>query len=203
MGCIADQGRIILSDSKYFIQCMLATQLNEYVNSKQIDKNSLIKLNEFVVNAVQGRRSVHSLSPSSSAELTDRLLIILKLEVVPYSGDKIGNPANLEQALQAEKAPAPAAAPVSAAAPAGASRNGAAPPAKGGRPANRSATGKDMGALYPIEGLSPYQNKSVSLSVCHCYHVDAILGGQSKLELQIDPRSNIGPTNEVMESCSV
>ena len=80
---------------------------------------------------------------------------MLKIEVIPYTGDKIGNPANLEQAIAADKTPAPAAAPVNAPPPpAGASRGGAGG-GRGGKPANRSTTGKDMGALYPIEGLSP------------------------------------------------
>ena len=49
-------GRIILSDGKYFIQSMLATQLNHFVESKQLDKNVVVKLTGFVTNAVQGRK---------------------------------------------------------------------------------------------------------------------------------------------------
>lgn len=50
------QHRIILSDGKYFIQAMLATQLNHYVENKELEKNVVIKLTQFVTNAVQGRR---------------------------------------------------------------------------------------------------------------------------------------------------
>lgn len=95
-----------------------------------------------------------------------RLVIILKLEILPYNGEKIGNPANLEQSAAAKEAPVAIAQPAanggsrggapSRGAPAAA--RGAAGAARGGRQPGR-ATGKDMGPLYPIEGLSPYQNK--------------------------------------------
>jgi len=49
-------GRIILSDGQYFIQAMLATQLNDMVTEKQVDKNVVIKLIEYVTNAVQSRK---------------------------------------------------------------------------------------------------------------------------------------------------
>lgn len=48
--------RIILSDGQYFIQAMLATQLNDMVTEKQVDKNVVIKLVEYVTNAVQQRK---------------------------------------------------------------------------------------------------------------------------------------------------
>jgi hypothetical protein len=37
---------------------MLATQLNHMVDSKELDKNVVVKLNGFVTNAVQGRKCV-------------------------------------------------------------------------------------------------------------------------------------------------
>jgi len=48
--------RIILSDGVHFIQSMLATQLNEYVEDKRLDKHVVVKLTQFVTNAVQGRK---------------------------------------------------------------------------------------------------------------------------------------------------
>lgn len=48
--------RIILSDGIHFIQSMLATQLNPLVEDKSLDKNVVIKLTQFVVNQVQGRK---------------------------------------------------------------------------------------------------------------------------------------------------
>jgi replication factor A1 len=81
-----------------------------------------------------------------------RLIIILNLEIQNWNGEKIGNPTNLEQ-QQAANPIAPVA-PAANGRGAPAAARGAA--AKGG--ASRTA-GKDMGPLYPIEGLSPYQNK--------------------------------------------
>lgn len=89
----------------------------------------------------------------------DRLVIVLGLEVVPWDGEKIGNPANLEQATVSANAAAPAQAPSAAAGRGG--NGGQAPNRTGsaaGKPAGRN--GKDMGPIFPIEGLSPYQNKS-------------------------------------------
>ncbi|GFZ45306.1 Single-stranded DNA-binding protein p68 subunit [Saitozyma sp. JCM 24511] len=136
----ADRYRIILSDGQYFIQSMLATQLNDKVESKELDKNVVVKLTHFVLNAVQGRK----------------LIIILDLSVQPWNGEKIGDPKNVEQHSIAPPVAAAAAAPAPAAP---ARTNGAAPARTGSN--NRSAgPGKDgMGPLYPIEGLSPYQNK--------------------------------------------
>ena len=50
--------RIILSDGNHFIQGMLATQLNHLVDDHTLDKNTVVKLKQFVTNAVQGRKSV-------------------------------------------------------------------------------------------------------------------------------------------------
>lgn len=47
---------VILSDGSYFIQSMLATQLNNYVDNKELDKMVLIKLTNYVTNAVQNRK---------------------------------------------------------------------------------------------------------------------------------------------------
>lgn len=82
----------------------------------------------------------------------NRLIIILGIEIQDYTGDKIGNPANLEQAATSAAAAAPA-----GAAPAA---NRAAPArAAGGAGGAAGRSGKDMGPIFPIEGLSPYQNK--------------------------------------------
>jgi replication factor A1 len=116
---------------------------------------------------IQAERAASAHRTWSRTLAHGRLVIILKLEILPYSGEKIGNPANLEQSAAAKEAPVavpqPAAnggskgGPPSRGAPAGA-RGGAAA-ARGGRQPGRATTGKDMGPLYPIEGLSPYQNK--------------------------------------------
>ncbi|KLT46222.1 replication factor-a protein [Cutaneotrichosporon oleaginosum] len=123
---------------------MLGTQLNNLIEDESIKKNSLIKLTQFVINTVQNKK----------------LLIILGLEVQPWQGDRIGSPVNVESAARDVK-PAVPASTVAAPPPAAANRGGASntrvQPAGGAR---RGGSGKgDMGPIFPIQGLSPYQNK--------------------------------------------
>ena len=47
---------VILSDGEYFIQSMLATQLNHLVENDELEKNTVIKLTSFVINTVQNRK---------------------------------------------------------------------------------------------------------------------------------------------------
>ncbi|ODO10082.1 hypothetical protein I350_02308 [Cryptococcus amylolentus CBS 6273] len=134
-----DRFRAIVSDGDHFCQAMLATQLNHFVEEKLVDKHTLIKVNNFSVNNVANRK----------------LLIILDMEVVPGGGDeKIGSPVSIEGPSKSAPAAQAAAPP-----PPAASRA-----ANNSRPAaGRSVYGKgskpEASALYPIEGLSPYQNK--------------------------------------------
>ncbi|KAL7413747.1 hypothetical protein BDY24DRAFT_414880 [Mrakia frigida] len=159
-----DRYRLILSDGDHFMQSMLATQLNEHVDSGVIDRNSVIKITGFALNNVQQRR----------------LLIVLDVEGVAQGGEKIGEPKNIDHAINPNNAQAQApttsaaSAPAAAAAkPAPAARGGftgGAAAARGGASSTSgarggrgggggSARGGDHGPLYPIEGLSPYQNK--------------------------------------------
>lgn len=80
---------------------------------------------------------------------------------MPGGGTKIGEPVSIEQAGGAAVAgvsarPAAAAANGRPKQEAGAGSRAGAGPARGGA---RAGGGKDMGPLFPIEGLSPYQNK--------------------------------------------
>lgn len=94
----------------------------------------------------------------------DRLLIILALEVVPWTDEKIGNPVSVDQAKTGASASAQPAgansAPHQSATTAPASARGQAPArnAPSARSGNTKPKG-DLGPLYPIEGLSPYQNR--------------------------------------------
>ncbi|OWZ44584.1 replication factor A1 [Cryptococcus neoformans c8] len=143
-----DRYRAILSDGQYFIQAMLATQLNHFVESKQVDKHSLVKVVNFSVNSVSGRK----------------LLIILALEVVPWTDEKIGNPVSVDQAKGGASASAQPGGAHSASlqstttAPAPGRAQVPARNAPSARPGNTKHKG-DLGPLYPIEGLSPYQNR--------------------------------------------
>lgn len=118
---------------------MVATQLNPMIVDESLAKHTVVNLTSFVSNAVQGRR----------------LIIVLGLDIVPYSGDRIGSPANIESAAnQAEAKPAPAAA--------------AAPQAVRGNQAPRAQAARQgapaAAPVFPIEALSPYSNKYVESS---------------------------------------
>lgn len=108
-----------------------------------------------------------------------RLIIILSIEVLPYTGEKIGAPANIESALNNGTTPAAA---TSAPATNGKAANGV---TAGRAPASKAPTrvpgGKDVGPLYPIEGLSPYQNKSATKPRISPDTQLTFIGGQLKL----------------------
>lgn len=51
-----DRYRIIVSDGEHFLQSMLATQLNHFVDDGQIIKNTICRLDKFTCNLVQEKR---------------------------------------------------------------------------------------------------------------------------------------------------
>jgi len=163
---------------------MLATQLNDMVTNDQIKTNAIIKLDEVICNVVQERRSqthppekkapnpmpwcssnhrrIHSSShhpyfviSSSWAHCLFRIIIILGMTIVEAAHDiKIGDPANVEQAMKsAGSAMAPAASGAAAPAPA---RN---PYVKGNSPPARAVAQTGSSNCTPINGLNPYNNK--------------------------------------------
>jgi len=144
---------------------MLATQLNILVDEKKIEKNTLLKLTKFAANIVQGQR----------------LIIILGAEPVPWpSLEKIGTPTNANP--NAGTKPGGAATTTNVSVPVAPAAPGPAPAGRGAMQAGRgggtsvrvgrggaaggprggaggAGGGAPPGPLYPIEGLSPYQNK--------------------------------------------
>ncbi|KAJ7461512.1 hypothetical protein FB451DRAFT_1181249 [Mycena latifolia] len=182
--------RIIVSDGEHFIQVMLAPKLNSLVKDEEIRKNTIVNVTKMTCNFVQDKR----------------LQIILELDVVEHTEEKIGSPASLGQPA----APAPAPTPATAAATSSASASTSAshapaapapqapqpprssiypieasvvqPEAPAPAPAAAAATSSSASAstststhhapaapapqapqphrssIYPIEGLSPYQN---------------------------------------------
>ncbi|KAH7432356.1 hypothetical protein KP509_07G018700 [Ceratopteris richardii] len=68
--------RLVLSDGNYVQQAMLATQLNEFVKSGQVQKGSIVKLIEYICNTVQNRK----------------IIIVLSMEVAVSSSEIIGDP---------------------------------------------------------------------------------------------------------------
>ncbi|GAA5900278.1 replication factor A subunit protein RFA1 [Sporobolomyces salmoneus] len=161
-GTSNERYRLVLSDGEYFAQAMLATNQNHLVSQadQPIGKHTLIKLLTYAVNDVQGRR----------------IVIVLTLDVLGQTDQKIGNPVAIEptggtgtgtnradsaQPEQKPVVPQPARAAgggvggSNASKTSAAKRGGAASRAGGGR-----AGGSTMDApIYPIESLSPYQNK--------------------------------------------
>lgn len=52
----AERYRMMLSDGTHTQQAMLATQMNLIVKSGALQKGSIVRLNEFICNVIQGRR---------------------------------------------------------------------------------------------------------------------------------------------------
>lgn len=53
-----DRYRIIISDGKHFLQAMLATQLNDMVQTNMIGKNTIATIEKMVCNTIGGKRYV-------------------------------------------------------------------------------------------------------------------------------------------------
>lgn len=88
----------VLSDGEHYIQGMLATQLNHLVHSNELTENSLIQVEDFMNNNVQGRT----------------VIILLKIKVISSNpGQRFGKPEDVEKAPMATSAAAaPPAAPM-------------------------------------------------------------------------------------------
>uniref|UniRef100_A0A1D1XHA3 Replication protein A subunit n=1 Tax=Anthurium amnicola TaxID=1678845 RepID=A0A1D1XHA3_9ARAE len=68
--------RMVLSDGVHAQQAMLATQMNTMVKSGQLQKGSVVQLNEFICNLIQNRK----------------IIIVLSLEVILEQCNTIGEP---------------------------------------------------------------------------------------------------------------
>ncbi|XP_046360245.1 replication protein A 70 kDa DNA-binding subunit-like isoform X1 [Haliotis rufescens] len=77
----ADRYRLLLSDGKHsYSHAMLATQLNELMEQNEIDNLSVVQVNKYLCNTLQGDR---------------RVMILLDVKVVKKGsevGERIGNP---------------------------------------------------------------------------------------------------------------
>ena len=51
-----DRYRIIVSDGEYFVQAMMATQLNGLVEDGRVGKNTVVVIEKFTANYVQEKR---------------------------------------------------------------------------------------------------------------------------------------------------
>ncbi|OIT31504.1 replication protein a 70 kda dna-binding subunit c [Nicotiana attenuata] len=68
--------RILLSDGEFLQQGMLATQKNDLIRSQQIQKGSIIQMNQFVCNNIQNRM----------------IIIVIELDILLETCDTIGEP---------------------------------------------------------------------------------------------------------------
>lgn len=53
-----DRYRIVMSDGEYFLQAILATQLNQIVEDGELGKSTIVRLDKYTVNLVQSKRCV-------------------------------------------------------------------------------------------------------------------------------------------------
>ncbi|KIP12317.1 hypothetical protein PHLGIDRAFT_124212 [Phlebiopsis gigantea 11061_1 CR5-6] len=141
-----DRYRVIVSDGEYFLQAMLATQINALIESGDLTKNSIVVVDKCTCNPVADGK---------------KLLIILELSVVTSTAPKIGNPVALQgppgegkPVSSASGTPVPQQQPQQTATSSSTMR----PPTTKPTPAPPKPAACSRPNLFPIEGLSPYQN---------------------------------------------
>ncbi|KAI0479742.1 replication factor-A protein [Xylaria cf. heliscus] len=143
--------RVVLSDIRNYVQCMLATQANHVIHDNQLVRGCIVRVKSYQANAVKGKN----------------ILIILELEVASELGihDRIGEPAPFEAK------PQPANTAIGGSGFYGAKTESSAPiktepmssrmgPGGGGGGGNTvvSSTRGNI-VIYPIESISPYAHK--------------------------------------------
>lgn len=136
--------RVVFSDIRNYVQCMLATQANVVVHEGKLTRGSLVRIKQYQANSVKGKN----------------ILIILDLDVIEELGapDKIGEPVGLE--IKSEAQPTNIG---------GAGFYGVKNETQESKPAiskslptrsNNAGSASQGGAtIYPIEALSPYAHK--------------------------------------------
>jgi replication factor A1 len=72
--------RLAVSDGKHYQQAMLATQLNSLVADGSLQVHTVIRMNDFIANEVANKR----------------IIIILNVDVMSSSADKIGTPVSVD-----------------------------------------------------------------------------------------------------------
>lgn len=144
-GASLDRYRLIVSDGTHFIQAMLATQLNYLVENDTIKKLCVAVLEKYTSNIVQNKR----------------LIIVMAVRVLGTASEKLGNPQSLETSMtngnskptnETASAPPPQQSTDTSASTASASAS---------KPtlAQQQQSNTDRGTIFPIAGLSPFQNK--------------------------------------------
>ncbi|EMR64968.1 hypothetical protein MGN70_008089 [Eutypa lata] len=144
-----DRYRVVLSDLRNYVQCMLATQANHVIHDNSLVRGCIVRVKSYQANSVKGKN----------------ILIILDLEVATEFGvhDRIGEP----QAFDANKPAAAANTTIGGSGFYGAKTESSAPVKSepmssrmGGAPANGGSNSTHGSkAIYAIETLSPYAHK--------------------------------------------
>jgi replication factor A1 len=73
VGGAADRYRMVLSDGQTFVQAMLATQLNNMVQSNEIQLDSIIRVKDFMTNNVNGKTVVIVLETQVEVAVSTRI----------------------------------------------------------------------------------------------------------------------------------
>ncbi|KAI0472557.1 replication factor-A protein [Xylariaceae sp. FL0804] len=138
--------RVVLSDLRNYVQCMLATQANHVIHENKLVRGCVVRIKSYQANAVKGKN----------------ILIILDLDVAEELGahDRIGEP------VPFEARPEPANTTIGGSGFYGAKTEPSAP-VKSEPVSSRMSGGGHGGstgshgnsAIYPIEALSPYAHK--------------------------------------------
>lgn len=156
---VGDRYRIILSDGVHYAQAMLASQKRSMVESGELEKHCLVRISQYASNSVQNRR----------------ILILLDLELVQKPTiDRLGSPTNVDEAIKTEGGSAKHEGGANALGNSAAANDSAGRTTPATSAAGAGKMGGSLGAgagppggssvhagmpIYPIEGLSPYQNR--------------------------------------------
>jgi replication factor A1 len=88
----ANRWKAVLSDGQLFVQSMLATQLNAKAAAGELKIDSIIEVEDFMNNVIQGRT----------------VIILLRIRILSHAGHRIGNPEDVAKVpAQAAAAAAP------------------------------------------------------------------------------------------------
>ncbi|KAL2148665.1 hypothetical protein VTH82DRAFT_1812 [Thermothelomyces myriococcoides] len=146
-----DRYRLVLSDIRHYVQCMLATQANHVMHDGLLQKGSIVRVKQYQAQTFKEKR----------------ILIILDLDVITHLGtpEKIGNPKLMDSAPnEAQQNTAIG----STGFYGGAKSEPAAvhetkPQVQRQVPSHMGGAGGSGGhaasTIYPIEAISPYANK--------------------------------------------
>ena len=154
-GAASDRYRLVVSDGKHYTQAMLATQLSSMVDKGSIGKFTVVNIEKLSCNNVQNKKWVLYKMLLLCTLLTRylatiRLLILLDLSVVSQTEGKIGDPVAFDVPGQNTTSNTNGT-------PAVTSPSDIQQP-KPPQP-QKIQQRVDGPVIYPIEGLSPYQNK--------------------------------------------